>query len=190
MFDVTEYEVFNSRKSTLKNLSKDDSNLNDVVYMTESSLEAIDFDKVKTAYINCLGLSEEKAKSFDALAFMGDGGVFIEFKNGNMKNEKQSVKIKIRDSLLIFCDIVKCHISDTRENFSFILVYNKEKNSNSHDSTSRTAISNHLMNQANMEIVRFGLEKFQDLYFKEVHTYNEEEFEEYLKLNFPSAITV
>lgn len=188
MINVDLYDILSHNKSTLKELSKDTSG-DEVIYMTESSLEAISFDHVKTEYTNRLELSEETARSVDALAFIGSSNVFIEFKNGDMRNEKQKVKTKIRDSLLILSDIIKCDISFTRENLSFILVYNKDKNSRSHGPNSRQAISEHIMNQANIEEIRFGLDIFPTLYFKEVHTYNEEEFEAYLSRNIATVAT-
>lgn len=186
MIDVDAYDILSRNRTTLKELSKDTSG-DEVIYMTESSLEAIDFDHVKTEYTNSLNLSEESASSLDALAFIGSSSLFIEFKNGNMHNEKRKVKDKIRDSLLILSDIIKCDISFTRENLSFILVYNKDKTSRSHGPNSRQAISEHIMNKANIEEIRFGLDVFPILYFKEVHTYNEEEFEAYLSRNIDTA---
>lgn len=45
-----------------------------------------------------------------------------------MKNAKADVIHKLKDSLLIFCDIFNANISFTRKNALFILVYNEEKN--------------------------------------------------------------
>lgn len=187
MIDVYAYDILTNNRATLKELSKDTSG-DKVVYMTESSIDAIDFDHVKTEYTNRLKLSEESASSVDALACIGSNCVFVEFKNGNMQSEKRKVKNKVRDSLLVLCDIIKRDISFTRENMSFILVYNKEKNTHPHNTNSRCAISEHIMKQANIEEIRFGLDIFQTLYFKEVHTYNEDEFEAYLSRNI-AAVT-
>lgn len=189
MIDILKYDIFSNNLSALKELSKDTSDKNDIKYMTESSLEAVNFDHVKTEYVNNLGLSEELARSIDALAFINNETVFIEFKNGNMQNEKQSIKHKVKDSLLILCDIIKSNISYTRHEINFILVYNKEKNSRSHKESSKAMISNHIMEQANAEKIKFGLEVFKDIYFKEVHTYSEAEFEEYLCKNVELTTT-
>lgn len=185
MGDINEPDIFSHSESTLRELSKDTSGI-EVVYMTKSLHSAINFDKVKTEYTNLLGLSEECASSVDALMYNGKDAIFIEFKNGNMKNERQKVKTKVRDSLLILCDIMKWDISYTRKNISFILVYNETKNSNVHNF--RNVISDHIMQQANTEKIRFGLDGFQTLYFKEVHTYNEEEFEAYLERNATAEV--
>ena len=45
-------------------------------------------------------------------------------------------------------------------------------------------ISKLIHNKANKKFVRFGLEQFEKLYFKEVFTYTESEFEERFLLNY------
>lgn len=189
MIKSEDYKIFKENLSTLKELSKDTSEKNNISYMTQSELKAIDFDTVKTQYANKLHLSEETASSLDAILLIHEHEVFIEFKNGNIKNEKRKIKDKIRDSLLIYCDITDKHISYTRANIVFILVYNEKKNpiphnlklENSVRQNAREKIAEHIIKKANEELIRFDLEKFKTLYFKEVHTYTENEFEEYLK---------
>lgn len=96
--------------------------------MCASDLKVINFDDVKTAYLNNRGFSEEKSKSVDAIACGEKNTVYlIEFKNGNIKHEKENIPIKIRDSVLIICDICKCSITDTRKDIVFVLVYNEER---------------------------------------------------------------
>ena len=93
--------------------------------MTESQIEAVNFDKFKTKYTNDLRLSEECAASADALLQTDTGLAFVEFKNGKVNN--RNVKDKIRDSLLLFCDFTQKTISYTREHVDFIVVYNEER---------------------------------------------------------------
>lgn len=187
------YTIFQDNIATLKELSED-KRLNDekeetICYMTDSTIQAINFDKVKTRYTNSLGLSEESAKSVDALVTLANVPTFIEFKNGKMKNEKRTVKDKLRDSLLMYCDITETTISDSRENVDFILVYNQEKNPMPHhvkyemenESPSRVEISKHFLSKAGKELIRFDLEKYKRLYFRDIHTYSKEEFELYLE---------
>lgn len=189
MIDWKKYKIFSDNASNLKEISKDDSDKENIHYMTESLKEAVDFDAVKTNYANVLKLSEECASSVDGLFEATECLVFIEFKNGKMKGEKQKVKEKVRDSLLIFCDITGKHIADTREWSEFILVYNIDKNPMPNqvkkeavqESYSRVEIAKHFSNKAKKEFIRFDLEKFKTLYFKEVHTYSEDEFQDYLK---------
>jgi hypothetical protein len=181
-------EFFRRNISTLRELSKDDSNEKEIHYMTESEIEAVDFDVVKTKYANELGLSEEVAKSVDALLYKSEQITFIEFKNGKMNNQKNNVKDKIKDSLLIFCEITGKTIADTRKETDMILVYNEKKNLNAKKvakdevqrANSLTTIAKHCMRKGNQEFILFGLEKFKTLYFRKVHTYTEKEFEKFL----------
>ena len=53
------YETFREHISTLKECSKDHSDPDCIKFMTESQLEAINFDTVKTKYANDLVLSED-----------------------------------------------------------------------------------------------------------------------------------
>lgn len=191
MIDWKDYKIFSDNLSNLKEISKDDSDKENIDYMTDSLKEAVNFDAVKTEYTNGLNLSEENATSVDGIFEMSNHLIFIEFKNGNMKNQKRSVKDKIRDSLLIFCDITGKQVKDTREWLEFILVYNVEKNPMPHqvtkeetevqESVSRTNIAKYFSSKAKKEFIRFDLEKFKDLYFYDVHTYSKEEFAEYLE---------
>lgn len=89
---------------------------------------------------------------------------------------------KIYDSLLIFNDIVGENISFCRKNLYFILVYNEGKNSCESDrvgqqDSSKAIISKYVHNKAKKKFVRFGLDRFEKIYFKEVFTYTEYEFE-------------
>ena len=67
-------------KNTLENISLDKINSQ---YMTNSKLEAIDFDEVKNEYINSLNLYKFP-HSNDALFIDKENNImiFIEFKNG------------------------------------------------------------------------------------------------------------
>lgn len=188
MIDWEIQKIFTNNSSTLKKISRDDSDKEKIEYMTESERPAVDFDAVKTEYTNSLNLSEENADSVDGMFEANGSLVFVEFKNGNMKNEKAKVKSKIRDSLLIFCDITKTRIDDTRKIAEFILVYNLNKNplpnqlkkQSVQESQSRVNIAKYLCQKAGKEFIRFDLERFQTLYFKAVHTYSKDEFEKNL----------
>jgi hypothetical protein len=187
MVSLKEYGVFRDNMSILKELSKDDHGDGNVQYMTDSLIGAVDFDIVKRKYANKLGLTEEVATSVDALLQVSNGVVFVEFKNGKMKNT--SITNKIKDSLLIFCDIIGETIKSTRDTIDFVLVYNEEKNwrarqdvqkGKSKEEKHRSMIGKHYMKKANKELILFGLEKYKTLYFREVHTYTESEFENFL----------
>ncbi len=121
----TDYPEIKAFHDTLGNCSTDDEHEE---RMSTSALQVINFDKVKTAYLNQRGFSEEKARSIDALVNGSDKITYlIEFKNGNVKNENKNIQIKLRDSILMICDICHCSISNTRDNLAFVLVYNEER---------------------------------------------------------------
>lgn len=188
MINIEDYIIFKNNIKTLKELSADDSDPHNIQYMTESSISAVNFDSVKTKYANDLDLSEETMTSVDALVCTQDNMAFIEFKNGSMKKEKRKVKDKIRDSLLLFCDVTKKNISETRQKLDFVLVYNLEKNplpnqltkAMTQESASRIKIGNYFSHKGGQEFVLFDLKRFEKLYFRKVHTYAQEEFEQYL----------
>lgn len=185
---IDSFDLLNHHICTLKETSKDDSDKDNIQYMTESVLDVVNFDSVKTAYANGIGLSEEVIKSVDAITQFGDEIVFIEFKNGKVENS--NVKDKVRDSLLVFLDIVQKNISYSRESITLIVVYNANKNPERRQNTkpiiqeepSLTFIGKNLAKKAGTEMVRFNLERYKKIYFKEVHTYSQEEFDSYLKM--------
>jgi hypothetical protein len=73
----------------------------------------------------------------------------------------------------LFYRYCKKNISFTRKNLDYILVYNEKKNS-------KSEIVAHIAKKAKTEQIKYGLERFKKYFFKEVHTYTEKEFEEYL----------
>ena len=187
MNDSGIYAMFADHKSTLKECSGDNSDGSTIKFMTESQTEAVNFDEFKTKYANNLRLSEECAASADALLQTNTGLAFVEFKNGKVNN--RNVKDKIRDSLLLFCDFTDRTISYTREHVDFIAVYNEEKNplpnqykkQTNADAPSRTEISRYFLGKGNQKLILFDLERYQHLYFRKVHTYTKEQFENYIE---------
>lgn len=138
MINLDDYDFFRTNKKSLKELSKDDSNIGDVKYMTESPVVAVDFDGVKRSYVNSLGLSEDNAASVDGISCTADTIAFIEFKNGSVNKGNCAISA--------FPDIYfKAFRADGKKEF-----------------------------------ILFDLERYKKLYFKDVHTYSQEEFEAYL----------
>lgn len=186
MIDLNSYEIFSESRQSLKETSKDDSNSQDIQYMTTSEMEVINFDLVKMKYANALDLSEESATSVDAILPFRDGIIFLEFKNGIVNN--RNIKDKARDSLLIFLGIIKKSIEYSRRYIDFVVVYNAEKNPLSsqekkrrlQETPSRVSIATCLMNKAGEEFVRFDLERYKTLYYRNIHTYTKENFDRYL----------
>ena len=110
--------------STWKECSFDDSRAESMI--DDDTQRVINFDKVKTGYLNDLGKTEECAASVDAIGEDDQGCVYmVEFKNGEI--DKEQIRNKIMESLLIYCDITHTTLKTTRETMEFILVYN-EKN--------------------------------------------------------------
>lgn len=190
--ELQEYEnidIFKNNIVTFKEASCDTDGRTPG-YMTDSEIQVINFDRVKEIYIKDLNLSNTPCSN-DALYIGKDKKiVFVEFKNGIMNSPKIfNVYNKIYDSLLIFNDIVKENISFCRQNMYFVLVYNEGKNLNiannvKQEDSSKAVISKFVHKKANKKFVRFGLERFEKLYFKEVFTYTESEFQD----NFLSQI--
>lgn len=177
MKDFERCWVFQS-KNSFKKLSKDDSDKDNVKFMTESTIEAVDFDEAKRRYTNALGLSYTSMASVDALLRKDGIPVFIEFKNGKVPSAE--VKTKIRDSMLLYCDVTGTRLCDARETAEFLLVYNAGENSYW---ASLLHIEDHFLKKAGKERIGFDLDRFKGLYFRDVHTYSKEEFEQFL-LNY------
>ena len=177
--------IFKKNMSTFKETSYDKDG-EKPGYMTDSQIQVINFDKVKDGYIKNLALSNTPCSN-DALYFGKDNKIFfVEFKNGVLDERPRrnfNICKKIYDSLLIFNDIVNKNISFCRENLYFILVYNENKNKREackteQEESSKAIISKKIHKKAKKKFVRFGLDRFEKLYFKEVFTYTESEFED------------
>lgn len=187
MIKIEDYEILSKNISTLKETSKDYHD-EEEYYMTESLLPAVDFDKVKDAYISALSITD-KPKSNDALFINSEGKeIFIEFKNGYIGNKKFELRKKVYDSVLIYTDIIHKGISYTRQYVDYILVYNEEKNktdkeklkTNIQNSKSRDRIAKGLSKLGGTNYIKFGLEIFKYYCFKGVYTYTKDEFDEFL----------
>ncbi len=172
MIDIDSVPIFRDNKATLKSRSLDNA---EGEYMTESSIVATNFDDVKRIYTNCLGHSDHDAYSIDALLQSQEAVVFIEFKNG--KNiENSIIRWKAYDSLIMFNDLTDSTVKDSRKSIDLIVVYNKEKQK----TPSRTEIGKTIMSLSGEELILFNLERYKGLYFHDVHTYSQDEFESYL----------
>lgn len=191
---LNNYPIFSAHPATLRETSMDNHD-GHCAYMTTSTRNVINFDNVKSDYVSSLGLPGVPT-SCDALFESSQGRyIFVEFKSGFMNNAKQfSVRKKIYDSLLIFCDITSSNLSQLRSNAEFILVYNETANLGRNDnpeflqkhdsippSPAFDAFAKSVSKLANTEYICFGLNIFNKYCFHEVHTYTQDEFEDYLK---------
>lgn len=173
--DYHQFKAGNVRK-TLKETSYDPDNDE---YMTHCEKNVICFDSVKRDYLNAVGLSEECAKSVDALFQCvgnddGDRIFMVEFKNGDVK--PIDIVLKIKDSLMIFNSITNKQLEYTRENLTFILVYNEDKHEFNYKD--RIAIAN--ANRGKMDFGLFGLSKLRDYCFIKVFALDRRGFDKFI----------
>lgn len=164
---------------TLKSASVDTTNKKP---MCESAITVVDFDKVPNEYSRGRGWNGVP-KSNDALYIdMKEKWYFIEFKNGGI--QKDEIYRKLYDSLIMLMEWnIIPGLAFSRENVTYILVYNGERYGNIQFSKAREENYNYLMNLAQQEERLFGIEKFEGYLFKETHTYTKGLFEKnFIKL--------
>ena len=142
------------------------------VPMTTATIPVVNFDKVKEEYVKNMSLSE-CPKSSDAFYARHDEEMYlIEFKSGVIEDGKShDIRRKMLDSLLLLTDIINKTISNTRKELTYILVYDESKNPAS------VKIAETLSGWGGKKFVRFGLNRFETIYFKEVFTVTKEKFE-------------
>ena len=189
-------EIFSKHKKTLQETSKNETG---GIYMTMSQKKVVCFDDVKDAYVADYSVSMHPS-STDALLQVGDNVYFIEFKDGFMSQRRiYEVWTKIYESLLLFCDITKLHISDTRRCMTYIFVYDEEDHPGGKNQSQPSEIKNleqdevqdspsqrKIMvsiadNISNRNADVFGLRAaFKGLYFRDVLTYDKKKFSDSL----------
>lgn len=180
----------------------EETSLDNGTAMVSSQLLVCSFDKVKEWYVsNKVPYANPNPKSNDALYFGEQESFFIEFKNGRITDTvNYEINKKIYDSLFILFDLeyidkngrVVNSITYTRNNMTYILVYNeehyaqtrqtrqteigierqKEKSKSQH----RDALYKAVRELAKEEFILFGLDQFKNYLFKNVYTYTEKEF--------------
>lgn len=175
--------IFKESISTLKDTSLD-GDKKDKKYMTESTIKVVNFDTVKKKYVREKHLPHMPCSS-DALCVTDNGNWnFVEFKNGSLDQSKiYEIYYKIYDSLLIFGELMDQSVGFCRDHVNFVLVYNESKNSEDGEkgeqvTPSRVTIGDYFSRKAGKKFIRFGLERFEHLYFREVFTYTEKQFEQ------------
>lgn len=173
-------ELFEKHHSTLKKTSLDDSTT-EKIYMSESEQEVIDFDAVKDEYKKKYCCNTGDARSCDALLIDNENIALIEFKNGKITDskEKEKIRSKIGESLLIFNDLTNKNLSFDRGYVHFILVYNKQKNERFEKdrNNSLNKFNGILASKAADSYLLEGFKHYQFM-FKTVRTINEEEFKD------------
>lgn len=198
-------DYFQLSESTLAKTSYDTSKKE---MMISEDIPAYHFDKIKEQYLKELKQGpKEMPLSNDALVKIGEHFAFVEFKNGTIDNKTNGeIKLKLCESLLLYLDIEHKTISDTRETMDYILVYNemvkndkkvsKQFSVKQYNQANEIAASNSLayithrlqtMAKSNhtlphMNDVQFGMERFQNLYFRKVYTIPKCEADAFFKL--------
>ena len=156
--------------TTLKRASYDQANDK---YMTESSLEVINFDKVPNEFSRG-NHWPSVPKSNDALYIDSPLWTFIEFKNARDGNvDKVDIYRKIYDSIIMLLELgIVPDMDFVRKHIVYILVCRAKKSEN------LAVIHKHAQSRAKSETILFDLRNLKDYLLAEVHTYSPEEFEE------------
>ena len=131
--DKIEIDIFINNKKSLLEVSLDDSDKNNPVNMVDADKDiskdiVIDFDDVKTAFCKKFHKSYKVFKSADALLYseVKNKLIFVEFKNGKVKE----VKTKLKDSLLVFSNIVDVDLKFCRKYLEYIVYIITKKTNN------------------------------------------------------------
>ena len=113
----------------------------------------------------------------------------VEFKSGTLTNHvKRRIKSKLKDSILLLNHLLNKNLNYMQENMEFVLVYNLDSNPDSQQNLSDSdpldndgfyELADDLIGLAEEENIRFGLEAYEDIFVKKVHTYNVEQFKRY-----------
>ena len=169
---INDFKILRNHQCSLQETSKDTAQTS-IQFMTLCTKKVVNFDAVKTEFLNQLGESEEKAKSVDAFV-MEEKNYLIEFKNGDAREQRQKIRNKATDSLMILNSIFDRQINDSRLSDIFVLVYNK----NNVTLTEKEQIAAAKAKKGKRVFVLFGLEKLKGFCFLEVLTLNQEQFKE------------
>lgn len=162
---------------TVSEMSKDQD-----VPFVESDFKGINFDKITAQYFinnrigNAKGEKKNKgsypSKSNDSVVEYKNMDYFVEFKNA-MDPKKKDLYGKIRDSMLVYLDIMDEKLSYARENVGYILVFQKDKGF--------PKIENGLKNLAKQEMEYASIRtNCKGLYFKDVLFMSAEEFKKFV----------
>lgn len=188
---VDEYQSIKAKYrqavSTWTEISRDNANS---YSMFEDDGEVIHFDMVEREYKQVLSKTVpcHLVESMDGLACI-EPHIFslVEFKHGKFSSEE--LHDKMLTSLLVLCDILHKNISDLRNHMDLIFVCNDEKatyiannpQSRIQESLSRSSIEKAVLKKAGKEPIRYRLKKYEGMYFRNIHTYTETEFSEYMQ---------
>ena len=158
--------------TTLKKASWDKSKNE---YMTESTIDVVDFDKIPQKFSKGKGWAGVP-KSVDALYIDLPSWTFIEFKNGSV--DKCDIHRKIYDSILMLLELnIMPDMNFVRQNVKYILVCKEDPSVAVQKSPHQEKFKAYMEDRSQSEVVRFELKKLRDYLLAEVHTYSPDEFE-------------
>lgn len=151
-------------------------------YMVDSEVNVINYDMFLEMFFRKeSNFGSYKPASIDALCMVNDQWCFIEFKNGKISTSvKKEISEKIGHSILTLLKHEQMKINDFCENSIFILVYNENINNEITSAPSKAFTIQHILSKANNTIIRFRLERFKTIYFKDVYTFSKKEFSDFL----------
>ncbi|WP_270288226.1 hypothetical protein [Enterococcus casseliflavus] len=175
--------VLENYRKTIRDLSYDSTNDE---YMTDSLVQAIDFDRVKDQFTSRIGYRDCKSPMSNDVFYTDSDGThyFIEFKNGaNILPHMLSQKNY--DSTIILAILLSEKLEDLKDNLQYILVYNEEKiteesliNRYVQNSKERDSIGKFFSKKAKTTFIFFQQDFFKGYLFSEVFTLNKKEFQE------------
>ncbi|NQN67729.1 hypothetical protein HPA05_04345 [Streptococcus suis] len=157
----------------------------------------VNFDNVKSEFCKSLDKDNTLLCSVDTILYNKQNGrlILVEFKNGIIdKNQRRKLKNKIKDSILMLNYFLSTNLGDSQNNFEFILVYNslndpplpdEDIDIDYLDNPEYYDFAETVSEFAGEEHIRFNLGIYEDIFVKNVHTYNIDQFKKYY-INFIS----
>lgn len=156
-----------------------------------ASDQVVSFDNVKKEFCKTFNKDETLMFSVDTILYnkRNNRVVMVEFKSGTLTNHvKRRIKSKLKDSILLLNHLLNKDLNYMQENMEFVLVYNLDSNPDSQQNLSDSdpldndgfyELADKLIGLGEEENIRFGLEAYEDIFVKKVHTYNVEQFKRY-----------
>ena len=95
---IITYKILREHQCSLQETSKDTSQ-EPFQFMTTCRKKVVDFDAVKTEFLNQMRMSEESASSVDALV-RDEYNYLIDVRNGSAREEMHKILHKAKDSQL------------------------------------------------------------------------------------------
>lgn len=176
---------------TLKEVSKDDRDQNNINYIFENEDLVIDFD---SKLIDNIRVGGTKPSGVDMLHIINSEINLVEFKNGALEYEKNEIKIKAIESLLMIFKLLKKEsIISSFENIfnlkiNLYIVFNKELPKNS--AVGCTYNARNRIRGKRVEILFRLYPDYETTYFKRVEIVDFDYFKKkYIDVHFPSPTT-